>query len=804
MFTNYLKLAWRNLWKNKSFTLLNIVGLSVAFGVAILLCTAAMFDLSYDKFHKNIGSLYKVYVTVQMPKGPEASVTQPIPFAPALRAEVPGIKKITRFSGGTVAVAYGDKELNMGVARVDKDFFDMFSFPVANGAAQNLLNGKSDVVLSENAAGRIFGTTEAVGKTILIKTAGKDQPFTVTAVTKDPPDQSSFRYDMAMRFENYGNYEDNVARWNSRDHEVYLQLDANTTPQQFEGRSHAFTTMHFADDIAAAKRDGAKADAAGQYQQLRLSPFVQEHFTRYSNGLAVVNKSRAYMIIGIALLILFIACVNFINMSIGVSVQRLREIGMRKTLGAAKGQLFFQFWGESVMVFLASVGIGILLSSSLLEGFKTWFRIRASFASVTTPVNVIGFVLCILLVTLLAGGYPAWRLSRLGTLYSLKGKLDASGRHRLRNGLIVIQFTIAVLLISGTLVLQSQLRYMQSKDLGFNKEQVIAFPLNGKKGDREALQLLRNELRGAPGIVSVSASDNILGLGKDGNAWGSVLGFEYKGRTVHTNMLVVDYDYPETLDMKLVGGRTFNRAYGSDSMAVMINEAMVKELGEKDILNGFMTVDDSIHYSVIGILKDYHFQGLDKKIEPMTFFMKADWPVRNAYVKVAPQAIAQSLETVKAAWKKVEPAAEFQGSFLDENVGRSLRQEKVMTGIITAGAVIAIVLSCVGLFAVSLLVVAQRTKEIGIRKVVGASVGAITVLLSKDFLKLVVIALFIAVPLAWLFTSKWLEGYAYRISLTPWVFLAAGLLSIIIAFLTISIRTVKAALANPVKSLRAE
>lgn len=804
MFTNYIKLAWRNLWKNKSFTVLNIVGLSVAFGVAILLCTAALFDLSYDKFHQNAGSLYKVYTTVQSPKGAEVSVTQPVPFAPALRAEVPGLKKISRFSGSIVNVTYGDKELNLGVVRVDKDFFDMFSFPVAKGAAQNLLNGKPDLVLSENAAGRIFGSTEAVGKTLLIKIAGKDQPFTVTAVTKDPPEQSSIRYDMAMRFENYAGYESNATRWNARDHEVYVQLAGNTTPQQFETRSRAFTALHFADDIAAAKRDGAKADAAGQYQQLRLLPFEEEHFTRYNNGRAVVSKARTYTIVGIALLILFIACVNFINMSIGVSVQRLQEIGMRKTLGAAKGQLFFQFWGESVMVFLFSVGIGILLSNGLLEGFKTLFRIRASFASVTTPGNVIGFVLCILLVTLLAGGYPAWRLSRLGTLHSLKGKLDASGRHRLRNTLIVIQFAIAVLLISGTLVLRSQLAYMQNKDLGFNKEQVIAFPLNGKKNDREALQLLRNELQDKPGIVSVSASDNILGLGKDGSEWGSVLGFEYKGRTVHTNMLVVDYDYPETLDMKLAGGRTFNRAYGSDSMAVMINEAMAKELAEKDPLNGFVTLDDSIKYAVIGILKDYHFQGLDKKIEPITYFLKKDWAVRNAYVKVAPQALAQSMETVKAAWKKVEPAAEFQGSFLDENIGRALRQEKVMTGIITSGAVIAIVLSCVGLFAVSLLVVAQRTKEIGIRKVVGASAAAITVLLSKDFLRLVVIALFIAVPLAWLFTSKWLEGYAYRIALTPWFFVAAGLLSVVIAFLTISVRTVKAAMANPVKSLRTE
>lgn len=803
MFFNYVKLAWRNLWKRKSFTILNIAGLSIGFGIAILLCTAALFNLSFDRFHRNISSIYKLYTTIQTPKGPEATETQPVPLASALRTEVPGIKRITRFGSGRHNLTYESKELSIGFVRVDPDFFDIFSFPVSKGTAAGLLKEKSDLILTEESAKRIFNSTDVIGKTVLVNTTGKDQPFTVTAVLKELPKQSSIRFDAAIRFENYGSYEGNLSRWDNKDHEVFVQLQDNVTAGQFEQRSRSFSNLHFADDIAAAKRDGAKADAAGQFQQIRLLPFEQEHFVRYQNGIAATDKTGSYMIIGIALLILFIACVNFVNMSIGTSVQRLREIGMRKTLGAGKTQLFFQFWGESVIVFLFAVAIGILLSNGLLESFKTWFRIQASFREVVTPKIFAGFILSVLLITLMAGGYPALLLSKLGTLQSLKGKLEVSGKNRLRNTLIVIQFTIAILLISGTLVLQSQLDYMRGKDLGFNKEQVIAFPLNGKKKDREALQLLRNELHGKANIYSVSASDNILGLGKDGSSWGSVLGFEHKGRTVHTNMLVVDYDYPETLEMKLVAGRSFDRSYGNDSLAVMINEAMAKELGEKDPLSAAIDFD-SVKHSIIGVVKDYHFQGLDKKIEPITFFLKDDWRLHNAYVKVAPQNLSQSMETIKAAWKKVEPNAEFLGSFLDENVGRALREEKVMTAVITSGAVIAIVLSCVGLFAIALLVVAQRTKEIGIRKVVGAGIGSLTFLLSKDFLKLVVIALLIAIPIAWLLMSKWLEGYAYRINLTAWYFVAAGLLAVMIAFATISIRTIKAAKANPVKSLRTE
>jgi putative ABC transport system permease protein len=804
MIKNYFKLAWRNLSKRKSFTILNVIGLSVAFGVAILLCTAALFDLSYDKFHKNAGSLYKVYTTLQSPKGPQAGSAHPVPFAPVLKSEVPGIKKITRYRSGPVTITYSTKELNMAVARVDADFFEMFSFPVLLGNQGRPLQNLTDVAITEETAAKLFNTTEAIGKTITLRIDEEDKPFTVNAVLKSLPQESSTRFDVAIRFESGGNYENNIDRWNNMNHEVYLQLQPNSTAAEFEKRSRQFSNLHYKDDIENAKRDGAKADVNGQYQQLRLLPLVDEHFVRFDNGIAKVNKARVFMIIGISLLILLIACVNFINMSIGTSVQRLREIGMRKTLGAAKAQLFFQFWGESVMVFLSSVILGALLSNLLLEQFKTLFRIQASFAAVITPAIGIGFLISFLLITFIAGGYPALLLSKLGTLQSLKGKLDVSGRNRLRNALIVVQFSIAVVLISGTLVLWSQLKYMQNKDLGFNKEQVIAFPLNGKKNGRMAVQLLRNELQNKPGIISISAADNILGRGKDGSASTSILGFEHKGRVVNTHMLVVDYDYTQTLDMQLVAGRNFDRQYGNDSLSVVINEAMAKELEEKNPLNANVMLFDSVKYSIVGVMKDYHFQGLNKKIEPITMFMKNDWGIYFAFVKAAPQNLPSTFELVKNAWKKIEPNAEFMGSFLDENIERTYREEKVMTTIITSGAIIAILLSCVGLFAISLLVVAQRTKEIGIRKVVGASVNSITILLSKEFLKLVGIALLIATPIAWLMMSKWLEEYAYRITLTPWFFAAAGVLAIVIAFVTISFRTIKAALTNPVKSLRTE
>ncbi len=511
-----------------------------------------------------------------------------------------------------------------------------------------------------------------------------------------------------------------------------------------------------------------------------------------------------FLVLGIALLILFIACVNFINMSIAKSAQRLREIGMRKTLGAGNRQLFLQFWGESVLVFLASVGLGISIAVLLLKPFQTLFSTKASFATLASPLILLGLIVSVFVITLIAGGYPALLLSRLGTLQSLKGKLESSGKNRLRNSLMVLQFGIAILLISGTLVLWQQVEFMGTRDLGFNKEQVIAFPLNGKRNDQQALKLLRDVLQDKSKIISVTASNNILGVGKDGSRSTSVLGFDYKGRGVETHMLVVDADYVETLDLSLVEGRSFRKNLASDSSSIIINESMAKQLNEAEILSSKIILDDSITFSIVGVIKDFNFQELDQTVAPMTLFALPNWNLRNVYVKVAPLNLEQSYTEVKAAWASIEPNAEFQGSFLNENIERTLRNERTMTTMIGSGSILAIILSCIGLFAMSLLVVAQRRKEIGIRKVVGASVSSITVLLTKDFLKLVGIAFLIATPIAWWAMGEWLQNYAYRIDLNIWIFIASGGIALLIALATISERTIRAAVANPVKSLRTE
>lgn len=805
MLRNYIKIALRNLWRNKVFTSLNLVGLTIAFGVALLLAMFAVYQLSYDRFHENGNNLYMVYSEDSTPNGIEANVTKSEPFAAALQNEVAGVEKITRYSGGGTLLTYQDKELGMSTAYVDPDFFEMFSFPVIDGDAANPISSETSVAITEYAAKRIFGDNKALGETISLLIEGEEKPFTVNAIIEDFPETSSIGFDVVLNFKSQGYhaYERTIGQWDIENHEVYVQLSKNTSPAQFESHSKDFVMLHYKDEIEMAKRDGVEANADGTFRQIKLLPYEDVSFANFSQGPVSVNKTIPFLVLGIAVLILFIACVNFINMSIAKSDSRLREIGMRKTLGANKKQLFAQFWGESILVFVIALGLGVLLAKLLLPQFQVLISTRASLDIFMNPSSVFLLIAAVLVITLIAGGYPALLMSRLGTLQSLKGKLTSNGKNHLRNGLMVLQFVIAIVLISVTLVLQDQLEFMRTKDLGFNKEQVIAFPLNGKRNDQQALQLVRDELLNKPNVLNVSASNNILGLGKDRSRSTSILGFDYKNRGVETHMLVVDSDYIETLGLNLVEGRSFRKNLEIDSLSVIINESMARQLNEDEVLNAQLNIDDKL-FSVIGVVSDFNFQNLDRHIAPMSLFALPNWNLRNIYVKVASENLEQSFQDVKAAWASVEPNAEFMGSFLNENIDRTLRRERSMISLIGSGSILAIALSCIGLFAMSLLIVAQRRKEIGIRKIVGASVSSITVLLTKDFLKLVAIAFVIATPIAWYAMTQWLQNYAYRIELNVVLFLLAGLIAITIAILTIAVRTVRAATSNPVDALRTE
>jgi putative ABC transport system permease protein len=805
MFKNYIKIAFRKLWKERTFTALNVLGLTAAFTAAFLLSLFAVFELSYDQFHKDGDSIYQIYTDEQIPQGIESSISNPVPFAQAFKDEVPGVEKITRVMTGGPTVIINEQSFNINATWADADYLKMFTFPIIAGNSKNPLQNKSDVVLTERASKRFFADIDPIGQTLNLIQEGEQVSVTVTAIVKDLPKYSSLNFDAIFNFTVLPEriYASNIDRWDNHNHEVYIKLKNGIDAAQFEKSTATFSSQHFASDMDTAKRDGAQPNAAGNYRQIKLLPLSDLNFTSFSNNTIEVNKNLTFIVLAIAFLIVFISCVNFINMSVGKGTKRLKEIGMRKTLGASKRQLFLQFWGESIVVFLFSIIIAYCCALLLLPYFQELFRTQATFEILVNPTIISLAILGFFTITLLAGGYPAYIMSKLKTLQALKGKVENSGKNYIRNTLMVVQFCIAILMISGTLVIWNQLEFLRSKDLGFNKEQVIAIPLQSAKKPEQLMQLLRNKLSSEPSVLSISASRNILGLGKDGSRSSSAMGFEHEGREIKTNILNVDYDYPETLDIPIIAGRTHQRSYAADSLSVVINESMAAQFNVENPV-GLMLDLDFAQFKVIGVIKDFNFQDLNNSVQPLSLFMSGDTSMKYAYVKVSSNDLEASFDKVKAVWESIEKDQEFLGSYLDENIDRTLRKERNMTTMITSGSILAIILSCIGLFAISLLVVAQRRKEIGIRKVVGATVSNITLLLTKDFIKLVFIAFVIAAPIAYLFSLQWLENYTYRIDLSMWLFVQAGILALMIAIATISIKTIAAAISNPVNSIKTE
>ena len=510
------------------------------------------------------------------------------------------------------------------------------------------------------------------------------------------------------------------------------------------------------------------------------------------------------MLASIAFLIIAIACINFINLSIGKSFTRSKEIGLRKTMGALKNQVAVQFWAEALLVCFLALIISCIATYLLVPQYKLLFDLNIRREMLQSPAVWLFILIGFIFITLIAGGYPAWQMARFNVVQVLKGKMSVNRSNKLRNGLITFQFIIAVLLISCTIISWQQIHYMRTRPLGYNTSQVLSVPITGEINPTQALQLMKNKLSASPYIESISGIYDNLGQGTDGSSRTSIMGFDYKNRELKSNWIGVSYDFVKTLDLKLVDGRDFSTAFSADSSAALVNEEMAKEIGEKQIVGLKLPVDSAKPLTIIGILKNFNFKSLKQKIDPLTLVIDKNFTINYILVKVKPTNLQASMALVKNTWASISPGSDFKGSFLDENVNRQYKREEKLMQVFTIGAIIAIALSCMGLLAMVILIISQRTKEIGIRKVLGASVATIVTLVAKDFLLLVLIATIIASPIAWYAMNQWLESFAYRISIGWYIFLAAGFVALLIALITISIQTIKAAMANPVKSLRTE
>jgi ABC-type antimicrobial peptide transport system permease subunit len=807
MFRNYFKIAWRNLGKHKGDTAINLVGLCVAFTCALLLFLSVFFEFSYDNFHKNGKQLYHVYTNVYRVEGVQKSTSIPIPMIPALKESYPEIQYASRYVSKNGNIRYMQKQLTQNLRITDPDFFRMFSFSFLKGSPQTALNDLNSLVLTKKSATAIFGKDEdPIGKIVQMQVGSEWKPFTVTGVTADIPENSSITFDMVGRFESDENYNAKKDDWESWNHSAYVQLKPGASPDALVKKAAPFFAQYFKEDYDGLKRDGAKPAADGSYIQLGLLPLKDMHTeTDLQVEGGSVSSGYLYLLLAIGALILLIACINFINLTIGRSFTRSHEIGLRKTLGALRGQIVAQLWIEALLICFFALVVSGVLSYILLPHYKQLFALHVQRDVLFSPVVWAGVLAGFLLITLIAGGYPAWLISSVNIVSILKGKFSIARSQGIRNTLIVVQFSIAVLLLICTFISWQQIDYLRNKPLGYNRNQVISVPIEGDQDPTLVLERLREKLSGYPTIKSISGIYNNLGRGLDGSSRHSTVGFDYKNRGISTGWLGVSYDFTKTLDLQLVAGRDFSRDFPTDSNAMVINEAMAKQLQEKNVVGLQLLARDSTHpMTVIGVVKDFNYESLHKKIEPMTFVLEKDFPAHYALIKVAPANLPASMELVKNTWKQVLPNSDFKGSFLDENIDRQYKKEEKLSQIFVSCAVIAIVLSCMGLLAMVILIVKQKVKEIGIRKVLGASVSNIVMLVSKEFLWLLLIAVIIASPLAWFGMQKWLNNFAYRISISWWVFVLAGLVAFVIAISTISFQAIKAALSNPVKSLRTE
>jgi putative ABC transport system permease protein len=801
MIRNYLIIALRNLSRNKIYSFINIAGLSIGLACAMLIILYVKDEVSYDRFHSNVGNIYRIVMQGidknggKGQKNPNTGYLQ----GPRFSQNIPDIKSFVRVQSGEINVKTGTDVKGQELLYVDSTFFDMFSFPLISGNRHTCLKDPSSVVISEDAAKKQFGTTDAVGKIIMVKDDSAFAPHTVTAVAKKCPQNSSIKFEMLLPIKESKEDALNSENWFNIFLNTFVVLDPHTNIQVVSSKMNKFYDQ---DTKEAIKSLTAKfgPDVANWKSQYLLQPFLDMHMSTElpaQNGLSdASNPMYAYILSGIALFILLIACINFVNLTVARSVKRAKEIGIRKVVGSDRAQLIIQFLGESFLLCTIAFALAILLVQLVLPVFNHLSN-KALALSYLFDVKLIGGYLLLFIVTsLLAGFYPALVLSGYKPVQTLYSRFNLAGKNYLQKSLVVLQFALASFLIISTFTIYKQFDFLTNEKLGYDDNDLVI--VNNDFKTHDAAKLFKQELLNDPNILSVAP--------RNGGQWGTVAKLS-NDSTMHFDYETVDEAYLQTLKIPLIQGRNFSPDFPSDSAnSVLVNEAFVKQAGWKNPVGQVLNFwyNNNKKYNVIGVVKDYHYQPLNQKIEPQVFTMKKDNNYGMVYIKIKPNSAAASLQTIQKTFNHLFPFSPYSYVFKNEQNVKSYEAEAKWKQIMLFGAILTIFISCIGLFGLSVLSAEKRIKEIGIRKVLGASAKRVATILSKDFLKLVFISLIIAIPAAWMVGNKWLQNYPYRITLSWWLFAFAAILVIMIALITVSFQAIKAAIANPVKSLRTE
>ena len=800
MVKNYLKIALRSLKKHKGYSFINISGLAIGMAVCMLIFIWILNELSYDKFHEKADRICRITMDIEFGTSLHTPVS-PTAAGPALVedfAEVVTAARIDR--PRRVSIKYEDKtyqEADVGFA--ENAIFDIFSFPFVSGDPETALEAPHSVVITEGMAKKYFGDQDPLGKILRFN---NDKDFSVTGVIRDVPQNSHLKFNMIRSFRTLiadGDVRDDM--WFDIRFYTYLLLDAHTSPKQLEQKLPGFIDKHLGD---ALKASGGSA-------KLSLQPLKKIHlYSDFERDISANSDIMfVYLFSGIALFVLLIAGINFINLSTARASTRAQEVGMRKALGAVRSRLIGQFLGESMIHSILAMGLSIGLIILLLPLFKPIIGRELTLNFIQAPWLLAIFLGMAVTVGVLAGSYPAFILSSFPPVHVLKGLSKAGGLHsRLRKILVIFQFSISVALIAATIIVYKQITFMKNKELGFNKEHVVIIP-GMSESFRKSYRSIRSELLSLSGVIDVGASDLVPSRGHliapflpEGFADDQVLAMDY---------LDVDAHYIPAMDIAIVAGRNFSEDLATDpDESVLINETAAKKIGwENPVGKRFVfrpppnSGGKVFYVSVIGVVKDFHLQSLREKIEPLIIFFDYD-SLLTLSIRIAPDNIPHTMGLIEKKWKELDPDRPFNYLFLDDSLDSLYRQEERLRTITFYFSFLAVLIGCLGLFGMASFTAEQRTKEIGIRKVLGASVPGIVRLLAKEFLLLVILANLIALPVAYFAMNRWLQSFAYRMNIRVWAFVLTAALSLFIALITVSYQAIRAALANPVDSLRYE
>jgi putative ABC transport system permease protein len=807
MIKNYFKIAWRNLLKNKGFSAINIFGLAVGIACCLLITLYVTDELSYDRYHENKDRIYRLNFNVKFGGTEQAFAQTPDILGPTLQKDYPQVENFVRFydRGPFLIKKYGtlDNIREEKILFADSSVFDVFTFPLVTGNPSTALTAPNTIVISESAAKRHFANQNPVGQVLNLD---NQKDYTVTAVMKDMPENSHFRSDffISMKSLDY--------TWGdffSNNHNTYILLKKGADPKAFAGYFNQIIQKYVGPQMV--KVMGSTMDEftkSGSYYKFDMIPLTDIHLkSKYINELGTNGDIQyVYIFSIVALFVLLIACINFMNLSTARSSKRAKEVGVRKVLGSERLQLMFQFFSECVLLSFLALLAALVLVSLLLPFFNSLSG-KAIHLNDLAGFKFLSFIVILpLLVGMLAGSYPAIFLSSFQPIKVLKGRLNRKGGS-LRNGLVVFQFTTCIILIVATVIVYRQVNYIQHKNLGFNKDQVLV--INDAYALDKQARFFTDEVKKIKGVESGTLSGYLPTPSNRSDGAMFPEGELNMNKGVAMGRWDVDYDYIKTLGMQIVKGRNFSKDFGTDSSAVIMNETAAKLFGYADPIDKtIMSLVDNqsnktYKYKVIGVVKDFHFESLRSNIGALCLFLNLSRG--NVSFRLNTESdIASTIKRIEAKWKELAPGQPFTYTFMDESFNSVYKGEQRIGKISLAFAFLTILVACLGLLGLVTFIAEQRIKEIGIRKVLGAGVAGIVQLLSKDFLKLVLVSIVIATPVAYYIMHKWLQDFSYRIKIEWWVFAAVGTGAVVIALLTVSYQTIKAAIANPVKSLKSE